>query len=1173
MATVDQPRTGKRRARRPNYEQAGEPQKKSHAFRNGSIAMLLLLVTGIYFAPAIVAHTPLKDSLLARALQLNGSASLGSVSLGWFSSVVANDVRIRDANDEPVVEIGQLRTEKSLVGLIAGMGNVGLVEVDRLKVHAVCNEQDTNLEQVFAHVIEVEEESPARVTMQLKINDGAVTIDDVPSGRTFQLEKLSVDLSVSDQAQPLALIAAAALADDPAGGRFDINLVTERSADHETALASGKIDCQATALPLELSAPVLRRLMAGSKAGGRLTTKLNGAWGTLAEGGEATISGETLVTDLAFSANALGQDVIELDRVEMPCRLVQTGETLKVESLGVRCELGEVSLSGSAKMADVTDPDRWTALARENYKLQGQLDLVKLAAVLPETLRIREGTEITSGKIHLAVASRKSAGGTSWNGQLDASHLGAKADGRTLVWENPLALHVIARENESGLTVESAECTSSFLHAKASGTLDNFTASASFDLARLLSELKQFADLSELHIAGQGDAKLAVKRSDKNEFTANGQLQAKGFQFVPVAGGRPWKEENVLAKLDVSGKFDGPTLQRIDTANMTVDIGSEKLTAQLNQAVTAPSTADWPLQGTWRGNLAQWTPRLEACLGMTGWDLRGAGNLQFIATYSPKNLEVELAKADFTQLQITGHDWFIHEPTVAIACEGLWEFASQRGEIAEAKLTAGNTSAVVTKALVQRTADGMKVDGGTAHVAAELASLYRWRHDPRTPNVWQVSGRLTADADLKHAGGTTTAKVDGAIDQLQVAELAPAKPGQAPAAWRERRITLAGLGNLNHASEKLRLEKMQIASDALKLDASGIVPLAAAGGDVDVKGTIQYDWQQLAPLWKPYLGDTAMITGRQARNFAVAGHLSGAPLLADSWKQVTGDAAVGWAGMSVHGFQIGQGDIVARLADGQVRTAPIDVAVSDGRFTFAPVVRLTPGPAELYVPRGPLLTNIHLSPEMCGRGLKFIAPIVAETTVAEGRFSVTMDGGRVPLADPKTADFSGKMAIRAQVKPGPVAEEFMVLLNELASIFKNGSLLGNSQQAGALMSIDTNDIEFRMVGGRVYHRNLKFTVGTLPITTYGSVGMDESLSMVAEIPLRANLLGRDLSLGNMEGQSLQIRIDGTLKKPKLNRGALRDITGQLLQNAARGVIVDEVGKRLEQLFPLQRGPQ
>lgn len=1164
MATVDLPRSKHDAPRRRR-------KKKSHALRNGLIVILLLLGVGVYFAPAIIAGTPLRNSLLQTALKLDGTITVGSASLGWFSSVAADDIQIRDAEGDVVIEVAKVRTEKNLVGLLLDFGNVGRVEVERPSVHAVCQEKETNLEQVFAELLRSEGET--HFAGQLQITDGTVVIDDVIAARTFRIEKLAVDCKLADTEQPIVLAAGGTLVDKRQPGEFKIDLETRRSADGKNPLAGGKINCQSTAVPLELADPLLRRSIDDAQLGGRLSTRLVGAWGELAEGGEASLRGETLATNLTFAAAALGHDQIKLQRVEMPCHLVQNGETLEVEQLAVACELGNVSLSGSAKMADFSAADKLAALLHESYQLTGELDLVQVARVLPETLHIREGTEITSGNVRLAVTSRRDGGDMTWNGTIDTSHLGARADGRALVWENPLAIEFAARQTNHGIVLDRAECTSSFLHASASGSIDDMTATATFDLARLVAELKQFADLSEFELAGQGEAKLTLKRTDGDGFAAEGEFRAGGFQFVPVAGGEPWKENQLVARFDLRGQLENQSLKRVEQATLAVEVGAERLTAQLREPIVDPSTTAWPIQCAWRGNLADWAPRLETCLDMSGWDIRGAGDLQATLACSSKSIEIEQAKADFVQLQIWGHEWFINEPSASLALEGRYDLEKRRAEITEARLTAGTTAAVARNAVVKAGEEGMSVDGGTAKIGADLVTFYRWRHDPRSPARWRVYGRLAAEADLKYDAAITTARVDGTIEQLKLVDLSHAGNGSAGGTWEEPRITLDALCAYRHATQQLQLNNVQIASAALRVDAAGSLPTSAEGGDVDVKGTIQYDWQRLAPLWRQYLGNSVEIAGAQTRTFAVRGRLTGSPASGDSWRQVTGDAALGWTGMNLYGFMVGPGTINARLTDGQLKTTqPIDVAVSEGRFTFSPVARITPSPAELYIPRGPLLTNIHLSPEMCKRGLKFVAPIVAETTVAEGRFSISMDGGRIPLAEPADGDMSGHMAIRAQVKPGPVAEEFLVLVNEILTVVRRGNFQPLNEQTGAILSIDTSDVEFRMVNRRVYHRNLKFIVGTLPITTHGSVGLDESLSMVAEVPIRANLFGQDLSVGTLEGQTLQIPIGGTLSKPKLDRGVLRQFVGQLIQNMTRGALLNEVNKQFERLFPLPGQP-
>ncbi len=210
-----------------------------------------------------------------------------------------------------------------------------------------------------------------------------------------------------------------------------------------------------------------------------------------------------------------------------------------------------------------------------------------------------------------------------------------------------------------------------------------------------------------------------------------------------------------------------------------------------------------------------------------------------------------------------------------------------------------------------------------------------------------------------------------------------------------------------------------------------------------------------------------------------------------------------------------------------------------------------------------------MSPELCAKAVKFVAPILADTTVADGRFSISLDGGWLPMANPSAGDVSGRMAIRAQARPGPIAEQFLVLVKEVGNVLRKGVLAGVDDQTGAVLSVDDSNIEFRMVGGRVYHRGLQFQVGTVPISTYGSVGLDESLAIMAEIPLKATLFGRDLSFGALEGRVVQIPIDGTLEQPKIDSRAMAQLTGKMLQNTARGVLIDGVGKTLERLLPGQ----
>ncbi len=877
------------------------------------------------------------------------------------------------------------------------------------------------------------------------------------------------------------------------------------------------------------------------------------------------------MTGFVFAAAALGADRVELERVELPCKIAQSGEQMQIEQLAINSELGNISVSGNVKTSDFSAENPLHALARETYEVKGQIDVAPLARMLRNTLQLRQGTEITAGQVALALSSQTQPTGVAWTGRIEASQLAGQADGRQLTWEKPLSIEFTTHETSDGVVVDSAQCESDFLQIDASGSIDNLKASATFDLAQLVTQLRRFSDLNHVQLSGQGRAQGVWKRMAQDQFIASGSFEATGFQYA-TANGRTWREDKLTAAFDASGLLRQNKVNRVDSAQLTIDVAGERMEAKLDEPASDPLNATWPLTCSWSGQLAHWGPRIEVCLGIAGYDVAGDGTMQATVRGSAQSIAVERLKANFTQFQASGPGWLVREPAVSATLDARWDLPTSSVEITAGQLSAAPSVITVSHAVLQQQT-GWSLEGGQAQFDGDLAQWDRWRRDPRASATWNVAGHITGQSELKFDRGVATGTLDAAIENLQFVSLARSATHGAPGAkWQQQRMRLAAGGSYQPDTAQLQLEKLQVASDTLECDASGRIAITADGGTADLDGTVKYDWQQLAPFWQPYLGAAVQVSGSDTRKFALHGPWHGDPFQSESWRQLQGDASIGWAGMNVYGLVVAEGEIAAQLANGQLRTHAIDVAVNEGRLTVTPVVRVAPGPAELLLSGGPLLTDVHLSPELCARGMKFVAPILAESTVADGRFSIQLDGGWVPLFDPSHGDVSGRMSLRAQANPGPLAQQFLILLRELTTVLRKGVLADVNEQSGSLLSVDDSNIEFRMVNGRIYHRGLQFTTGAVPVTTYGSVGLDESLAIIAEIPLRATLFGRDLTFGAMEGRTLQIPIDGTLGNPKLDRRALGQLTGKALQNTARDVLIDGVGgvgRQLERLFPGQ----
>ena len=109
-------------------------------------------------------------------------------------------------------------------------------------------------------------------------------------------------------------------------------------------------------------------------------------------------------------------------------------------------------------------------------------------------------------------------------------------------------------------------------------------------------------------------------------------------------------------------------------------------------------------------------------------------------------------------------------------------------------------------------------------------------------------------------------------------------------------------------------------------------------------------------------------------------------------------------------------------------------------------------------------------------------------------------------------------------------------------------------------------IDFQVVEGRVHHRGLQVQVDDVIIRTQGSVGLDQSLALMAEVPIRDEWVQRDRYLSSLRGQSLRIPVSGTLSQPRLDSRAVQQLSTQLIGGAAERLIQDELQNQLQKLF-------
>jgi hypothetical protein len=192
---------------------------------------------------------------------------------------------------------------------------------------------------------------------------------------------------------------------------------------------------------------------------------------------------------------------------------------------------------------------------------------------------------------------------------------------------------------------------------------------------------------------------------------------------------------------------------------------------------------------------------------------------------------------------------------------------------------------------------------------------------------------------------------------------------------------------------------------------------------------------------------------------------------------------------------------------------------------------------------------------------------LADATRAEGRFSVALESARVPLPDQSRSDVQGELTIhRAHVGPGPLAQQCILLIEQIRSLI-DGRAPGSSAAANATwLVLPEQTVPFDISQGRVQHRNLVVTAGDVQIKTSGTVGFDETLNLIAEVPINDSWLEGKAYLAAFKGTTLQVPVRGTLSKPQVDANALRDLSRRMIGGAARGALEGELNRGLQRLF-------
>jgi hypothetical protein len=1137
-------------------------------------------------APLIVARTALRHRIVPLVFpDYPGRVETGGATLNWFSPVVLRDVVAHDTDGRPLLTAARVVSEKTLAELALDTVRVGGWTVERPQVRVALRAGGSNLEDALAPMLAAE--GGGAVEYTLSVRDGSAVITDTTGEapgaaadgtRTLRLSGLTLDLKQPlSTNKPLTVRMAADVdAGGSGGGSFAAELTWTPAAAPD-GVGNGSVKLEARDVHLGPLSAILKRCGSPATLDGVAVGRLDASWSDTDDGPDARLSGRLTATRFAaFAPAALAGDTLRVEFVTADLAGGLHGGQVALDRCAVNSDVLRADARGRVALTALTDgfgPASLERLLQEaDLSFEADVNLDRLGATLPQTLALRDGLKITDGQLQVRIGKDQKDqrdGSPAWTGRLAMDRLVAEVDGRSIVWDRPIEVTAAVRPTADGPRVDELTCASDFLTVRAAGRVDDATIEATCDLDRLSAEAGRFVDLGGVELSGRLRTRLTTRRTDAGRWHA--ELNASAERFDLAAPDRPrWREDglNVTASADV---IDGER-RRIEAAEFRLVSAGDELSVRQTAPATLPLDAN-PLaaRAELRGDLATWAVRLRPLVDLSDFELRGrtvlSADLEIAAdVYTVRNLV-----ADCEPLSVRGGGVAIDQPRVRATGDAVYRADS--GRLTSESITWASQS-------LSLRADGVRMDlgetrpqvAGTVVFQALTRDVLRWFTGPPAPGAPGTSGAAelhgvaTGQVGLFADGPRTRADwhivIKDATLQRPIATQAqpPGQPRQLDVLYSDPQITTRGRGEYDAESDRIDLAECVIEAKAATLRAGGAVAALSTRGEANLSGELTCDAAELTRLLSPWIGEGVRLSGGGTRPFAVRGPLWGGDVAGANQatsplvpKGLAAHAAVAWDAMDVHGLSGGASALSVSISDGTLRVGPLDQPLSGGNARLGASLPLAE-PLVATVDRGTGVENLTLSPELCGRWIKYMVPMLAGSAEADGRLSVRLESGSVPLADWTRADAAGTLGVEhARVRPGPVAGELVKLATQVKRLLGQGDGRVTDPNADVI-SLPKQNVEFRVAGGRVTHQDLKLIVAGAEVTTRGTVGFDESLALVAEIPLPAGWLGSNKALAGLQGQKLQVPIGGTLSRPMIDARVLQDLARRLAEATAKGFL-------------------
>ncbi len=495
--------------------------------------ILVLIVSVVLLVPAFVSSEKGRRMILARINDsIDGKADFADLSMGWLKGIKVANLSFDDNAGRISVRVERISTKPSYGSILAGNLSFGQTVID--KPHVEINLEDREV----AEPGRSDDKAPASgVTgpivlpikrIDLVLNDGNVKVTDPTSG-TIELSRINsqVNLQPPGQQTDFDLKMAVSQPDKASDIQVAGHVTPKRKTGWSLKGTSGNLTVEVNDLDLESLGPIFALAGVDIQAKGVLGCDVKS---TLKDGRLENLTAGIKAKNLDVTGDKLKGDRFRTAGLDISVKLNRSDETINIDTLQIESDWASVTASGTVPTTFESVSDFFQA--DSSYDLKGNLscDLAAVLSQMPKTLGLKEGTQVTSGRLTADVETSTEAGKRRIRANATLAGLEGIVEGKKAALSESIIAETLISSDKTGITLDKLDITAPFARIACAGRTEALNYDARADLAKLQSELGQFIDIGEYRMSGELlERGLISIKEDK--ITASGSAQIKNLRL------------------------------------------------------------------------------------------------------------------------------------------------------------------------------------------------------------------------------------------------------------------------------------------------------------------------------------------------------------------------------------------------------------------------------------------------------------------------------------------------------------------------------------------------------------------------------------------------------------------------------------------------------------------